>query len=391
MRRKWMASVLIICSLTLLSGCWDQKSIQDMIYLSAIGVDYVDNEYVIYAQSSDLASVAKQEGPSGGVSPPAVVSIGRGETLQNAIDNLQKNSQVPLFNGFVSSLIYHERILKKDILPTYDILNRYGLFRYTKWVFGTRESLQDILSNHALTGFSPLISLLHQPHEVYKQRSFIEPIQFYKFISRYWEPGNTVILPNITIYEKSWKENNKFVSRLSIDGIHAIHRGQWEGFFSNTDLLGLRWLNPHTEFGGIIIRVKDKPRATLRVQNVRVDIQPVQLGEKPRFHVTVRLKGFVREVMSKISTEEIKKVAEKEVTEQIRGTFLKGVERGTDLYGFEEVMYKRDINAWKQFAKNHANKISADALEGVTVNVYLSDSGKMKKNWYQYPDDLLPK
>ncbi|MDF2682420.1 MAG: spore gernimation protein [Brevibacillus sp.] len=389
MRRKWIASVLLTCLLTLLSGCWDQKSIQDMIYLSAFGIDYVNDEYVIYAQSSDLASVAKQEAPAPS-SPPAVVSIGRGETPQNALDNLQKNSQVPLFAGFVSSIIFHERMLKKNLLPSYDILNRYGLVRYTKWVFGTREPLEDILSNHALTGFSPLISLLHQPEEVYKQRSFIEPIQFYKFIERFWEPSNTIALPNITIYEKTWKENNKFVSRLSIDGIHAIHRGQWEGFFPNTDLLGLRWMNEHTEFAGVIIRENGKPKATLRIKNVRLDVHPVHMGVKPTFHVHVYLKAFVREVMGKISSEEIKRIAEKEVLEQVRGTFLKGVERGVDLFSFEEALYKKDVNAWKQFAKDHSNKITANSLEGVTVHLYLSDSGKMKQNWYQYPNDLLP-
>lgn len=386
-----MTGVLLLCSFTLLTGCWDQKSIQDLLYLSAIGVDYVDNEYVIYAQSSVLASVAKQESSGVTTSPPAVIAIGRGETVQNAMDNLQKNSQVPLFSGFVSSLIYHERILKKDILPSYDILNRYGLLRYTKWVFGTREPLQDVLSNHALSGFSPLISMLHQPEEVYKQRSFIEPIQFYKFISRYWEPSNTVILPNISIYKKSWKENNNFVSRLTIDGIHAIHRGKWDGFFSNPELLGLRWLNPHTEFAGLVIREKDKPRATLRVQHIRIEIQPTQLGSNPRFQIHLHMKAFIREVMSKISSEEIKRIAEKEIVEQVRGTFLKGVERGTDLFGLEEVLYKKDISAWKQFAKNHSNRIKADALEDISVHLHLSDSGKMKQNWYNYPNDLLPK
>lgn len=390
MRSKWITSVLLTCLLTLLSGCWDQKSIQDMIYLSAFGIDFVDNEYVIYAQSSDLASVAKQEGAATGVSPPAVVSIGRGETLQNALDNLQKNSQVPMFAGFISSIIYHERLLKRNILPSYDILNRYGLVRYTKWVFGTREPLQDVLSNHALTGFSPLISLLHQPEEVYKQRSFIEPIQYFKFIERFWNPSSTIALPNITIYERSWKENNKFVSRLSVDGIHTIHRGKWEGFFPNTDLLGLRWMNPHTEFAGVIIRENGKPQATLRIKNVRLDVHPVRKGVKPTFHIHIYMKAFVREVMGDISNEKIKRIAEKEVIEQVRGTFLKGVERGVDLFGFEETLYKRDVEAWKQFAKNHENKLSAEALDGVTVHLYLSDSGKLKQNWF-YPDDLLPK
>ncbi|WNC14132.1 Ger(x)C family spore germination protein [Brevibacillus brevis] len=390
MKRRLLAAVLLFCSMPLLSGCWDQKSIQDLLYLTAIGVDYVDDQYVVYAQSSDLASVSKQESPDQ-TSSPAVIAIGRGETLQNAIDNLQKNSQIPMFNGFVNSLIFHERILKRDILPAYDILNRYGLFRYTKWVFGTRDPLEDVLSNHALTGFSPLISILHQPQDVYKQRSFIEPIQFYKFIARYWEPSNTVILPNITLYKKSWKENNDFVSRLTIDGIHAIRRGKWDGFFTNPELLGLRWINPHTEFGGLIIREKNVPKATLRIQNVRVEVVPVQGGENPRFHLHVHLKGFIREVMSKISTKDIRRIAEKEVRQQIQETFLTGVKRGADLYSLEEVLYKHDLKGWKQFSRNHANKIKAEALDGVDVHVYLSDSGKMKQNWYSYPEDLLPK
>ncbi|MGG1660662.1 Ger(x)C family spore germination protein [Brevibacillus sp. NRS-1366] len=389
MKRRWMASFLLLLSLTFVSGCWDQKSIQDLNYLSALGIDYVNNEYVLYAQSADLSTVAKQESP-GTSKPPIVVSIGRGETLQGAMDNMQKNAQIPLFSGFVSTLIYHERMLKKDILPTFDILNRYGLLRYTKWVFGTKEPIAEVLSNHSITGFSPLTSLLHQPQDVYKQRSFIEPIRYYTFISRFWEPSNTVIMPNISIYTQAWKENNNYISRLTIDGVHTIYRGKWNGFFPSQDLLGLRWLNPHTEFAGLIIRENNKPKATLRILSVRVEIIPIQTGVDPRFRILVHLNGFVREIMGSVKADFIQKDAEKQIEKQIRATFLKGIKAGTDLYGLEEALYKHDLGAWKQFAKDHSRKLTADALAEVSVNVRLSDSGKMKLNWYHYPDHLLP-
>jgi len=204
MKRRLMACLVLLLSVSFTSGCWDQKSIQDLNYLSAIGIDYENNQYVLYAQSTDLSSVAKQETP-GTNDPPVIISIGRGETLQSAMDNMQKNAQIPLFYGFVSTLIYHERMLQKDVIATFDILNRYGLLRYTKWVFATRESIPDVLSNHSVTGFSPLTSLLHQPQDVYAQRSFIEPIRYFTFISRFWEPSNTVIIPNISIYKHAWK------------------------------------------------------------------------------------------------------------------------------------------------------------------------------------------
>ncbi|GIO05260.1 hypothetical protein J31TS6_12880 [Brevibacillus reuszeri] len=390
MKRQLIACLVLMLSVSFISGCWDQKSIQDLNYLSALGIDYQNNQYVLYAQSADLSSVAKQETPPGSSDPPVIISIGRGETLQSAMDNMQKNAQIPLFYGFVSTLIYHERMLQKDVIATFDILNRYGLLRYTKWVFGTRESIPEVLSNHSVTGFSPLTSLLHQPQDVYKQRSFIEPIRYFTFISRFWEPSNTVIIPNISIYKHSWKENNDYISRLTIDGIHAIYRGKWNGFFPNNDLLGLRWMNPHTEFAGLIVKENNKPKATLRIQNVHVMVKPIKTGENPRFRIDIHMNGFVREIMAKVSADYIQKDAEEQIKEQIRGTFLKGVAAGTDLYGFEEALYKQDVNAWKQFAKNHDNKIRKDALAEINIHVRLSDSGKMKLNWYHYPDHLLP-
>lgn len=390
MKQAKIACAFLLLSLAIISGCWDQKAIQDLIYLTGIGVDFENNEYVIYAQSSDLASVAKQE-PSGATeSPPAVISIGRGETLQSALDNLQKNAQIPLFGGFVSTLIFHERILKKGIFSTFDILNRYGLLRYTKWVFGTREPIDKVMSDHTITGFSPLTSMLHQPLDVYRQRSFIEPIRYFTFVSRFWEPGNTVLLPNITIYTHSWKENNRFITRLNMDGVHPIHRGKWIGFIPNQNLLGVRWLTPKTEFAGLIIREGKKPKATLRVKHVSLDISPVQKGVDPRFRVTVHLRAFVRDMMGDVSAEYIKKNAEKQIEQQIRSTFLKGIASGADLYGLEETLYRKDIDAWKQFAKDHSRTLTENALDAVDVHVYLSDSGKMKLNWYDYPKDLLP-
>jgi len=386
-RAKFIWTLLL--SVTLISGCWDEKSIQDLIYLSAIGIDHVNNEYVIYAQSAVPSSVASQNLSGSNQPLPVIISIGRGQTLQAAMDNLQKNAQVPLFEGFVSTVVFHERILKNNILPTFDIMNRYGLLRYTKWVFGTREPVAEVMSNHSVTGFSPLTSLMHQPLDVYHQRSFIEPLQYYSLISRFWEPGKTVLLPNIAIFTRSWKENNHFISRLTIDGVHPLHRGKWQGFFPNKDLLGLRWLNRTTEFGGVILRVGNRAKATLRVQHVNMKIEPIQKGTDPRFRVTIDLKAFVREMMSDVSDEFILTTAKKEIEQQIRGTFMKGIRVGADLYGLEEYLFKKDYRAWKQFAKDHERTITANALAEIKVNIFLSDAGKMKLNWFEY-NDILP-
>lgn len=391
MKRSLMAYTMLLLSLTILSGCWDEKAIQNLRYVSAIGIDFVDNQYVVYAQAVAPSSVAKQENTSITGNAPAIIAIGRGDTLQNALDNIQKNSQVPQFYGFVSSLVFHERMLKKEILPTFDVLNRFSLLRYSMWVFGTREPLEKVFGNHSIVGFSPLVTLLHEPYDLFRERSFIEPIQYYKFTSTFWEPSNTVILPNVTIYKHSLKENEKFLTRPVIEGIHTIHRGKWQGFFQSTDLLGLRWMNPQTTYASLIVRQKKQVKATLRIQHVKLDVVPVpHTAGDPRFKITIHLNGFVKELMSNVSAEYIRSNAETQVKEQVKATYLKGIKKGSDVYGLESVLYKKDLQAWKAFAKNHDKKLSEDALAEVNVLVYLSDSGKMKLKWYDYPETLLP-
>ncbi|GAB1534081.1 MULTISPECIES: Ger(x)C family spore germination protein [Brevibacillus] len=390
MKYMRIASAMLLLATTLLSGCWDQKSIQDLRYLSAMGIDYVNNEYVMYAQSTDLSTVAKQESSTTLQAPPATISIGKGKTLQSAFDNLQKNAQVPVFLGFISSLVFHERLLQKGVITSHDIMNRYGLIRYTKWVFGTREPIDKVLSSHSLVGFSPLDSLLHQPKDVYEQRSFIEPIQFFRFISDFWEPSSTMLLPNITLYKRSWKENNRFISRLSIDGIHAIHRGNWQGYFPNRDLMGIRWMNHDTKFAGLVVRQNNIPKATMRIEHVQLDVIPITTGEHPRYQVNVRLKGFVREMLSTVTPAFVQKSSEEQVAEQIRGTFLKGVKAGVDLYSLEESLFKKDYQAWRKYEIRKRNKLTPDSLTQIQVHMYLSDSGKMKMDSVKYPDPLRP-
>jgi hypothetical protein len=49
-----------------LSGCWDMKSIQDTNYVAALGFDFQDGKYVVYAQLLDFSNVSKPDFSKGG-------------------------------------------------------------------------------------------------------------------------------------------------------------------------------------------------------------------------------------------------------------------------------------------------------------------------------------
>ena len=49
----------LIVVLNLLTGRWDIKEIQDINYITAIGIDQQDGNFVVYTQMMDFTSVAK--------------------------------------------------------------------------------------------------------------------------------------------------------------------------------------------------------------------------------------------------------------------------------------------------------------------------------------------
>ncbi|MGR5913013.1 hypothetical protein ACT7DG_29055 [Bacillus cereus] len=56
---------------------------------------------------------------------------------------------------------------------------------------------------------SGLSTILHEPKERYKQRSYIQPKQFYQFIRDSDPMGQTAYIPSLKISTENWKEESK--------------------------------------------------------------------------------------------------------------------------------------------------------------------------------------
>ncbi|WDH83217.1 hypothetical protein PUW24_10635 [Paenibacillus urinalis] len=83
------ARILLLCSLLslmlLLSGCWSTKEVQSINFITTLGVDYRDKQFIAYAQVVDFANIAKQEGPNQVNEGTIWVGEGKGKTLMLAI------------------------------------------------------------------------------------------------------------------------------------------------------------------------------------------------------------------------------------------------------------------------------------------------------------------
>ncbi|XOS94120.1 hypothetical protein ACLMAB_12700 [Brevibacillus laterosporus] len=142
MRKKTWACccyLLIIPLLFLLTGCWDNKNIQDLNYVTALGIDYKDGEFIIYTQSLDFTNIAKQEGATTRVNKPIWIAQAKGKTIDRAINHFFKSNQLRVVWDYITGIVLSERVLEKDILANIDSLLRYPEVRYTPGFLAQRN------------------------------------------------------------------------------------------------------------------------------------------------------------------------------------------------------------------------------------------------------------
>lgn len=382
LRARWcMTSLLLLLILVLMTGCWDFKRIQSRNYVTAVGLDFVDGKYVVYAQLIGFATVAKTSGgASPGGEPQVWVGKSTGTTITEAIYNLYKTSQEQLDWDHVNAMVFTEKALAKGIFKYLDGLTRFRSTDYTVWTFVTKDDLHELLSTTAFFLFSSLNTQIHIPMEVYKERSEIRPLQLYEVMSASKEPGRTLLLPSVTIAKEVWSKNKTPNPKQFLDGVYALRHGKKLARYVEADIKGLRWLQGHS-LSHTMLTVYDqgKPVGTMRTDNPTHEITVRVHEGVPSVQLNVRVKCQVMELQADLSVNRLEQQIEQRIRDEILGSFKLANEQHVDLYELEHSLFKQHTRLWKELTDSgkspyrfgaHQLEIDVQArikLEGIFV------------------------
>lgn len=379
MKRKNMVfAVITLLSPLLLTGCWNIKEIQDISYVTALGLDYQDGRYVAYAQMLDFSNVAKTEGGRPDKQPPIWIGKAEGITVTTALNNLYQDGQQRLYWGHVSTLLLSDRILDKGVEKSIDFINRYREIRYNILLFVTRESIEDLFRAKSFFTLSPLSTLLHEPTENYRQRSYVQPKQFFEFISDIREPGQTGYVPAISLTSNHWKEDQKPKELMKIDGAVFVRNDRLQGWLPESKLDGMRWMDPQSVRSPIWILEGGKPVASLVIENPKIKIKPFIKGDHAFFDIDIKVSGGINEKLKEIPEKELIRQAEGVIRKEVLDTYKEGVKIRADVYQLGVPLYRQDPHAWNRLSKKGAFVLNEESIQKVTVKLKLKNSGKLK-------------
>ncbi|MCE5170002.1 Ger(x)C family spore germination protein [Paenibacillus profundus] len=366
------ACCIIILSL---AGCWDIRSVQDINYITALGIDYKDGKYVVYTQSLDFSNVAKQEGMKSTGKTPVWVGRGEGYSLDSAVNDLYTTSSLQILWDHTTVIIFSEHALQQDVNKMIDSVFRFSGIRYTPWVFGTKESIPDLFILPIPFNQSPVASILHAPNDVLKQQAYIPPVQLYRMVVELNEPGSTLLLPSMSINKKKWTENDKEVDQYQINGVYALQDGIFQSWFNLKHMHGIRWLSEKITRTPINIGSGEKPEAVLALTKPKSSLSVAIRGLDPKFKLKIDVNGYIEEVMGSLSEAEIISLAKQEIRDEVRHTWEQGLRKKVDVYSLRKYVYRNCNKMWKRAQNGALLQLTPDSLDSIEVNVHIEHAG----------------
>jgi Ger(x)C family germination protein len=361
-------------------GCWDADSIEQLDYVRALGIDYIDGQYVAYLQLPNLANVAKKETPPQEIPNKSWMAIGKGKSINLAVREIFQTSSKKIIMGQTTVLVLGEHILQREELQDiFEDLNRFRELRYTMWVYGTKASIPELFDVSPTFYQSRNYTILQNPIDNYKKLSLIRPLRLHDFMNDYQDKASYALLPSIGLSTNNWSAGDKPLDMQLFDGVYVFHQGAFNSFLSLEKIKGLRLVDRHTVSTAINLEQDGKSVATLGLQHPRAKFQYDIQGEQVAFMIDVKISATLIELHSALDLKQLEQLAKKQIEEEIRSTYLNGVKTQTDIYELGDRIYSNDPALFNKLSKEGTQFfLKPESLGEIKIKVVLDYLGKYK-------------
>ncbi|PZT53711.1 Ger(x)C family spore germination protein [Paenibacillus silvae] len=381
MKWAYVSSMLAGCVI-LLTGCWDSKEVQSINFITAIGIDYADNQYTTYAQLIDFSSIAKQEGPTPREGGQIWIGKGTGTTLNMAINDLYETSQQQTLWTHVKAIVLSENILEGKLEDIFNTLLHSGQLRYTPWIYGTNQDMSTLLAPSTILNQSAQTIELFEPMRLYRQHSGYEPIRLHQMLDSLREPESVVLVPSVSSKNHTWHNGEKTPPLIRMDGLYVVSNGKSQGKVTGAEADGTRYVNyDHVYQYPLYVYGKNSqtPNLTLTLHNPKTHINARKNKDGITFDLHTSVKAAIVENHdAPRSPRTMEQEAEKQIEARIRDTFTKNKSRHIDSYGLVEHLYRHNMDWWKEAVPRGNDPLEHFQLGKVEVRVHILNSSTYK-------------
>ncbi|PYI54948.1 Ger(x)C family spore germination protein [Paenibacillus flagellatus] len=392
---KRTALLLSILALALLSGCWSRKEINEIQIITGVGIDKVDEVYLLTLQAANAGAIS----PMGGGRQSATVNTFemRAESVMKAMRKLTTISPREMYFSHIRALVIGESVARDGVRDVLDVFLRDYQFRPDFYVLVTKE----VRANEVMNVLSPL-----EPIPANKLFKTLETAQQYwapaigvhldHFVDDLIREGVEPVLQGVTISGEPSKGKTTDNIKMTLPDTY-LKFGKL-GVFRNDRLVG--WLNEEESAGynyivndveGTVSVLPCESGGQVAIETIRsrTKLTGSVAGGKPEMIVEIWAEGNVGDVECRIDLSKTRSIyeLERKAEQSIKHAVDMAVKAArdtykSDIFGFGQTLYRDRPKEWKKMKPNW-EKVYPTVSVSTKVDVKLRRSGKIGKSFIQ--------
>lgn len=348
--------ILVIITILLLTGCYDNKELNNIAILSAVEINKIDNEFVINAQIVNPQSPDKTIN----IQAPFIIYTGKGKSIQEAFRNIKLNSSRYLYPDHLQVIIINENIAKKDVTEILDFFLRDPSIR-TEFnvLIGRNDNILTVTTPIDEISSSSIVDTLKTNN---KYLGVTNLITLNEMAIMTLNPNIEVILPSIKLENENTetdKEDNtkstKVSSMYQLSGLAIFKDNKLLDYLSNDQSISYNIIKNHVE-NSIITYECDKnkyltvelitSKSKLKTKNEKIDINIDLSGtiNESSCNIGLNNKKDLQNIEKKLET-----YLETKLTNDVN--YIRN-KYNSDVFGFLDEIYKHDYNTYLKVKDN---------------------------------------
>ncbi len=398
-KRSFFAFILI--SLTVVSGCWDKREMNELAFVSAFAVDLnEEGKYVGTFQIINPGNVAGGLQGGGGQNASITVYSAAGDNLLETEGHVSMKVSRDLYYAHTNLIIISEKVAsEKGITELFDLFERAREFRTTTNVVLTRNSsAEEMLSVLTEKDKIPAEQIVNNLKGAEESQGEYQKITIDNVINSLITSGNEPLISAFSIKgepKKGTKMENIQASqpevRMEPNGLGVFKNGKLIDWLEGETARGTLWATDKVQATSLNITWKNKKDAiAYQVVRQKTKIAAQLKKDRPKISISVRAEGRIAEVSvsSDLTNPHTLAAIEKEVAKEIKEEIEKAIYHAqinkSDTFGFGDAIHRSHPDKWKKIKSEWNNEyfpssdieVKVEAFirrTGLRTNSYLSD------------------
>jgi spore germination protein KC len=369
--------LLIVCTI-FLTGCWDERELNKIALVMAIGLDKTKGKEE-YRVSYEVVNPTEISGKTGtGRTTPVTVYSSSGSTVFEALRNAAEVTPRQLMISHINIIVIGEDLAIEGIHGILDFFERDDEGRLTSNLLIAKDAKAvEVLKTLTPIDKVPAFAIKGKLDTMVQKLSKGYDIELDEVIRGALRKGGGPAISGVQLIkhaESGLKESD--IKRttpatiIKISGLAMFKHGKLVGWLNGETARGAAVINNKLRGSAVSIGCQQKKRGlSIEVRGSKTKIKASSRDRIPTIQLFVKQEGSIGHILCAIDlkkSKEIRKLEKKwakETKKEVENAISQAQRNHTDIFGFGEALERTNKQEWKKIEKNWSNIFAKSKVE----------------------------